>query len=269
MTVEGRDSAQPPTPDQVAAAAAAGVKVWGGYLASGPGMGLLRPWTASEFEVVKALPGRPVAFCSGWDDPAWCAQTAQQWGVLCCLDVEGGIRGDGPWVQPWLDASGGGLYGGAGIHAGRLAAFHILAYYPTDGNPSGASWWVQLPRPNDPCAWQCLGTHLEFGLEVDSWRADDWFGGAFMALTDAQQQAIVDDVQYLRNWVDQNGDPLLRDVQAAVSKGAGVTGDVIAQILTQVKQLGQGAGVLTPAQAQQLADVAAGVARIEAADKQA
>ena len=47
-----------------------------------------------------------------------------------CLDVEGGIRADGAWVQPWLDASGAGLYGNAPVFSGRRAAFYETASDP-------------------------------------------------------------------------------------------------------------------------------------------
>jgi len=50
-----------------------------------------------------------------------------------CLDIESGIRGDGPWKQAWLDASGAGVYGNGPCHNCR-AAFHVLAAYPGSGD---------------------------------------------------------------------------------------------------------------------------------------
>jgi hypothetical protein len=169
------DSATPPSVAQVQAAKAAGIAVWSGYLATRSGVRLFRPWTQAEFAVVKALPGIPIAYASGWDDPALCKAVAARWGVRLCLDVEGGIRGDGPWVQGWLDASGAGLYGTSGVHPGRRAAFHIAAWYLTQ-DPR-ASWPASWPRPASPCGWQWQNTHTEFGVGVDRCWFDDWFGG--------------------------------------------------------------------------------------------
>src|SRR5262245_38261435 len=137
------DSATPPTRDQALAARASGVRGWWGYLATvnqdGSGFNLLRIWTEAEFAVVLQVYGpMPIAFCSGWDDPLGCRSLADLWGVRLCLDVESGIRGDGPWVQPWLDASGAGLYGVCSVHGGRRAAFHVLAWYP--GGEPVATW---------------------------------------------------------------------------------------------------------------------------------
>ena len=94
------------------------------------------------------------------------------WNVRLCLDVEGGIRPDGPWVQPWLSASGAGLYGNAPVHGGRTAAFHVLAAYVADPQ---ATW--SGAAPGTPCGWQWRGTHSEFGIGVDRGWYDDWFLG--------------------------------------------------------------------------------------------
>lgn len=191
--IAGLDSAQPPSAAQVAAARAAGVGLWSGYLATagqgGSAFGLLRVWTEAEFEVAKALPGRPIAFASGWDDPLACRGLAAAWNVRLCLDVEDGIRGDGPWVQSWLDASGAGLYGNLGVHFNRVAAFHILSYYP--GRDPAATFLPQStvnPYIPSPWGWQWQGSHQEFGLDVDRGWYDDWFGGEM--LTDAQQAQL-------------------------------------------------------------------------------
>jgi hypothetical protein len=176
--IEGLDSSQPPTPAQVAQAAAGGVKVWSGYLQTRPNVGLFRAWSEQEFGPVKALPGTPLAFCSGWDDPAALAALAASWGVRLCLDVEAGIRDDGPWVDGFLAASGAGLYGLQSVHY-HPAPFHVLGAYPTSGDPAGDTW--QLSKggaPAEPHGWQWAGTHGEFGISVDSTWFDDWFAPA-------------------------------------------------------------------------------------------
>src|SRR5256885_2176040 len=161
-------SATPPTAAQAAAAKASGIAVWSGYIATrpelgdgpvGPRFGLFRPWRQAEFGPVKTLRGTPIAYASGWDSPAGCKALAAAWGVRLCLDVEGGIRGDGPWVQGWLDASGAGLYGTRYVHApqagpARRAPFHIAAFYPTPQVDPHATWPAGWPRPATLCGWQ-------------------------------------------------------------------------------------------------------------------
>jgi hypothetical protein len=127
--------------------------------------------------VARQMGSPPIGYCSGWDDPAAVRTLALAWGVRPALDVEDGIRGDGPWVQPWLDACGTdlcGLYGGRAVHDGRHAAFHVLGEYPVDGDPYGASW-NGTPRPSGPCAWQWAGTHSMWGQAVDESWMDEWF----------------------------------------------------------------------------------------------
>ena len=176
----GLDSATPPNAAQVAAAKAAGIAVWSGYLATRGGVKLARPWTEAEFAVVKALPGVPIAFYSGWDDPAKVKALAAAWGVLPCLDVESGIRGDGPWVDGNLAVVGGGLYGGQYVHSNRKAAFHIASLYPTPMVDPKATWPAGWTRPGAACGWQWWNTHNEFGVGVDRSNLDDWFGGIDM-----------------------------------------------------------------------------------------
>lgn len=174
--IDGLDSSSDrPTALQVAQARAAGVGLWGGYLATRPGVLLASPWDLASFDLVRPL-APPLAFCSGWDDPAACRALAGLWRVRLCLDVEPEIRGDGPWVQPWLDASQAGLYGNAGVHVGRRAPFHVFADYP--GFDPRATWPSWEPRPPTPTGWQWLGSHAEFGLQVDRGRYDDWFATA-------------------------------------------------------------------------------------------
>ena len=162
-----------PTAGQVANAKAAGIFGWSGYLATRPNVGLAHPWTQADFQTVLQGGLFSIAFCSGYDDPVACKNLAAAWGVKLCLDVEGGIRGDGSWVQPWLDASGAGLYGNEPVHPNRNAAFHILAAY--FGSDPNATWYSGYPRPSGPVAWQWRGTHNEFGATVDRGWYDDWF----------------------------------------------------------------------------------------------
>ncbi len=177
--IGGRDSSfQRPNAAIVQAARQAGVGVWGGYLQTRPGVRLASPWQLADFEQARQLGGMPLAFCSGLDDPALLARLAQNWRVRLLLDVEDGIRQDGPWVQGFLDVSGAGLYGLGSVHwehggGQRRAACHIVARYPGDGDP-GATW-DGSPRPDGHCGWQWQGTHTEFGISVDSMNLDDWF----------------------------------------------------------------------------------------------
>lgn len=173
--IQGLDSMNPPSAAQARAAKAGGYSKWSGYLATQPNVGLARAWSQAEFENARLCGSQPIAYCSGWDDPQALKALAVAWNVLPCLDNEGGIRPDGAWAQPWLDAAGAGVYGNAPVHRLR-AAFHVLAAYPTTGDPSGASWNYGT-RPAGPCGWQWAGTHTAYGVGVDSTWFDDWFGG--------------------------------------------------------------------------------------------
>jgi hypothetical protein len=181
--IVGLDSAAEPTSAQALAAKASGVPLWSGYISTAPYDGgshfwLWHPWSKAGFDNARLCGATPVAYCSGWDDPVALKNQAAAWGVRLCLDVENGIRGDGPWVQSFLDASGAGLYGNWGCHVNRRAAFHILAAYPGSSDPAG-TWWAQTARPAGPCGWQWVGTHTEFGVGVDRGDYDDWFGGLY------------------------------------------------------------------------------------------
>ena len=174
--IPGLDSSiQVPGPAQADAARAAGVLLWSGYIATRSGVGLYATWTQDAFNQARRCGADPIGFCSGWDDPVAIRQQAAAWRVKPCLDVESGIRDDGPWVQAWLDASGAGLYGLARVHVGRRAAFHVVARYPSV-TPAPATWDpLAGPRPDAPCGWQWQGTHTEFGCSVDRGWYDDWF----------------------------------------------------------------------------------------------
>jgi hypothetical protein len=193
MSFDALDSAQPPTDAQVQQARAAGYGGWWGYIATrgqgGSALGLLHVWTLADFERVRSINPRPVAFCSGWDDPAALRSLAAQWNVRLCLDVEDGIRGNGPWVDGFLAASGAGLYGTLPVMS-HAAPFHIAALYPAAGC-SGSTWPSPFP-PAGPVGWQCQGTHDEFGAQVDRGVYDDWFGG--LAMDEATFKQWVRDV---------------------------------------------------------------------------
>lgn len=184
--IVGLDSATPPTPAQAHAAKAAGIKLWNGYLSEIPQRdGLYRPWSRAEFEAAKLVNPRPIAFTSGWDNPVDMKAIAADYGLLLGLDVERLIRDDGPWVQPWLDASGAGLYGIRSVHVGRRAAFHVAAFYP--GSDPRATYPGGWPG-SGPCGWQWLNTHTEFGLGVDR----GWYDDVFFAAVDVMALRLTD-----------------------------------------------------------------------------
>jgi hypothetical protein len=169
----GVDSAYPPDDRSIAAAASAGITNWAGYFA---GPKILNGWSLSDFHRVQAAGLTTHAYCSGWSDPLAMRAQGLSWDIPICLDVEGRIRGDGPWVQGWLDASGAGLYGNLDVHH-HTAPFHILADYP--GYDPKATWPSNAPKPPTACGWQWQGTHQQYGHAVDSaWLDDDLFGDA-------------------------------------------------------------------------------------------
>jgi hypothetical protein len=174
--IAGLDSSfDVPSAARLAEAKRHGVRMWSGYLQTRSDVGLGHAWKKAEFARVRAAGLTALAFCSGHDDPVACKKRAEAWGVRLCLDVEGGIRGNGPWVKDWLQQSGAGLYGNAPVFANRRAAFYVLAAYP-GYNPTRT--WTNdphFPRPNGPCGWQWQGTHSEFGCGVDRGWYDDWF----------------------------------------------------------------------------------------------
>jgi hypothetical protein len=172
--IPGLDSEYPPTEAQARAAVAAGIGMWAGYLATRTQVGLANPWTALDFEVARIVNPEPIAFVSGWDDPALVRLLAATRRVKPCLDVEGGgLRPDGPWVQGWLDVCGCGLYGNIGVHNGRVAPFHIMAGY--FGYDPKVIWPLNAARPQGMLGWQWYGGHNEFGANVDRSWLDDGF----------------------------------------------------------------------------------------------
>lgn len=177
--IEGFDSAYPPNDAQLAAAYTAGVRFWAGYLGTRDGLGLLNRWSEQDFERVKAAGMGTMGYCSGWDDPAGCKALGEQFGIPISLDVEDGIRGDGPWVQGWLNDSGAGLYGNPPVFVGKTFPTAIMAAYPNSGDPDGATWQdPPYPTPPVPHGWQWAGTHDFAGISVDSSWLDDWFAAS-------------------------------------------------------------------------------------------
>lgn len=174
--IAGLDSSTQPSPAQAVAAKNAGVRLWSGYLQTKPNVGLYAPWSQQGFENARLCGSTPIAYCSGWDNPATCQALAAAWKVRLCLDVENGIRPNGAWVQGWLDASGAGLYGNLPVHTHK-ATFHILAAYP--GFDPQATWDPRLLAPPGPSGWQWQGTHTEFGVGVDRGWFDDWFASTY------------------------------------------------------------------------------------------
>ena len=172
-----------PTDPAVQSARNAGVGIWSGYLATREGVGLGSPWDRNSFDIARKCGATPLAYCSGFDDPEACKKKAADWNVRLCLDVEDGIRKNGPWVQDWLDASGAGLYGNFWVFDGRKAPFYVLtAFVPAD---PAATWGEHYcPRPAGHCGWQWRGTHDDFGGAVDSSWFDEWFStGSALART--------------------------------------------------------------------------------------
>lgn len=191
--IAGLDSSDGrPSPAQAAAAYAAGVRLWGGYLGTRPGLGLASLWDKASFDVVLNAGMVAIAYCSGLDDPAGVRALADAWGVLLGVDVEPGIRDDGPWVPGFLRAAAPcGLYGLASVHyqtgepVGRGAAWNVVANYP--GFDPGATWVSGLPPPAAPHGWQWQGTHTEFGVSVDSM----WLEDAVLSLPQVTDVPII------------------------------------------------------------------------------
>ena len=267
-----------PNAAQAAAAYAAGIRVWGGYLGTRGGLGLATLWDQAAFQIVKAAGMTAIGFCSGWEDPVAIRALATAWGVLPCVDVETGIRTDGLWLDDWLPIAGAGLYGLASVHyevgqpIGRRAAFNIVADYLTIGC-TGEIWPSWLQRPSGPCGWQCQGSHFEFGLDVDRGWYDDWFATGGLPLDQATFDKLMND------WLASQGNMSLVDldalrwrVEALLENRAAVTGGPTAGEVNQLKaRLDSltGGSALTPTQVQLLQEAHDAVLRLEAALKNA
>jgi hypothetical protein len=129
-------------------------------------------WPDDAFARVKRAGLTAVGYASGWGDPHLLHDRATRLGVIGCLDVEAGIRGDGPWVGSWLaDAPGFGIYGAQTLMQ-KPAAFHQLAKWSAgSGSDGGAPGNLGIYD-----GWQYAGNVGRYGMRVDLavWR--DSFG---------------------------------------------------------------------------------------------
>ena len=155
--------AAPPWPWRCRPGCAAGI----GYL---PGPGIDSTWTETDFARIRAAGLGSIAYASGRADPLAQRALAKSWRVIGCLDVEASIRGDGPWVQPWLDASGFGIYHEAYRDPPYRAPFHIIAEYVA--SDPGSSWPPGLPRPAGPTGWQWMANVALYATNLDRCRFD-------------------------------------------------------------------------------------------------
>lgn len=164
------DSSVMPTASQVAQAKAAGYEAWLGYLGKA-GDNLLDPWTAAAFATVRAGGLLTGAYCSGDDTPAWVKATAASYGLtLTILDVEGGIRPDGTWVDPWLDTAGSGIYGLQPVMEAHHGHGHPCYVGAADLGTSAPGTWSAFfgprPTPPRPTGWQHSSGQVA-GVTVD------------------------------------------------------------------------------------------------------
>jgi hypothetical protein len=242
------DSAYAPSAAQAQAAKAAGVGLWNGYAATKGRVGIYHAWSQADFDNARLCGGTPIAYVSGWDDPVALKALAAAWNVRLCLDVEAGIRDDGPWVQGFLDASGAGLYGNLRIHLGRRAPFHVLSWYVSDPQ---ATWGGSAP-PGTPCGWQWQNSHDEFGVTVDRCWFDDWFKG----------EDIVDYTRYSKGAGDNGEQGFLDRIDAIYNYVKDLDVNQVAAIEAEVAKLKVAGATADPT-------AAAAIARIEAALKQA
>lgn len=273
--IEWLDSAYPPNAAQVAAAKAAGYGGWAGYF---PGPNILHGWAKADFDRVKAGGLKTLAYCSGGADPAAMGAQSRSWLVPICLDDEAGIRPHGSWVQPWLDSAtnagalaGAGQYGNYWVHAGIRAAFHILAAYPTGGDPASVDWWSLTARPAGLTGWQWVGSHQLFGITVDAAWFDDGIGASAFGMVGGEMTPddlnLVHDALQFKAWgiVDtsaQSRNSFVYAVQHGTSIGSILAGWMqnpqAAKWAAELKIVGQPAAAqsgLSADQAKQLAAV--------------
>lgn len=242
------DSASPPNVAQLLAAKAAGVQAWNGYLASGPNEDILDPWTEADFKLVLSVLPYTLGYVSGLDDPEWLKATAESWGIPIALDDETGVRADGVWTDPFLTASGAGLYGGSAvqkIHLTHAHPFYIFSEYPTGGNPTSTNWPPGIAAPLQPKGWQYSDSGSFGGLTVDLSIFDEAI----------YEEGAVNNVGYVVEYADPNYDSdasaewLVRpdysarihlatspDVTFATSQGA-IAGTISAAQMAQIPDL--------------------------------
>jgi hypothetical protein len=244
--IEAADSSDfHPTLAQLQAAHAQGVRVWGFYL---PGPGIYSGHTKADFDRIHQAGMKSIGWASGNADPAQQKALAASWSVdYPTLDCESGIRGDGPWTQPWLDTSGFGLYmpygaDGSAFNSKRapwlIMADYLGAYPYRDPQ---ATW--NGPGPSVPHGWQWAGTVLAFGGEVDRLWLDDWFAqgedmdvAQFSQKLDEIHSAVVSNdygaLGNLRPEIDQ-----IRDQVAALTAATPGTDPRIQAILDAVNRM--------------------------------
>jgi hypothetical protein len=182
MLIRTLDSYSPPTDAQLAAAKAGGIGAWNGYL---PGPSIDNTWHGGDFARIRAAGLQTIAYASGWADAAAMKALAASWGVIGCLDLEGGIRDtSAAWpaarVQAWLDVSGFGMYHSESGYHYYGAPFYVIAGGPAyrGGADPGVTWPAGTPRPPKPTGWQWQGSHSAFGANVDSSNFDSEIWGA-------------------------------------------------------------------------------------------
>src|SRR6267142_5618724 len=116
-----------PSNASIVTAKAAGVGAWWGYF-QGPNILTSHWWSDEDFKRVQSFGLATGAYCSGFALASEMHARAVRLGIPIALDVEGGIRGDGNWVDEWLATASAGLYGNFPFHH-HSAIFHIVAGY--------------------------------------------------------------------------------------------------------------------------------------------
>jgi hypothetical protein len=163
------DSWWEPNAAQIVQAKGQSVDGWCGYF---DGPGIYHGWADATFQRILAAGLKTGAYCSYRADPLAMKARAAALGIPIFLDVERSVDGgDGPAVDPWLNASGAALYGnGPRYGAGNPIQDHLshghAGYILSDGSlgNQNRSWPAQDPRPPQPCGWQYRnGVQTSFG----------------------------------------------------------------------------------------------------------
>lgn len=227
------DSWWEPSAGAIAWARQRGFVGWLGYFSNGDD-GILHGWADATFARIRAAGLQTAAFCSYRAAAApWKARAAAL-GIPLILDVERSVDGgDGPAVDPWLSDAGAALYASGNDvtthHAHGHAGYVLAGYISNSGTPNpidpGLTFGtVPLPNPARPIGRQFAGgVPTPYG-PVDYSHFDPAFftttptGGFLMALTDAQQQTLLDNVQQIHNTLfGGEQDSLTRRIDANVT----------------------------------------------------